>query len=311
VSGGAPGAEGAPPEAPSGFRFGVVPLVGRSNVGKSTLLNRLVGQKVSIVSPVPQTTRNRIQGIRTVPGRGQVVFLDTPGIHKPQSRLNRRMVVMAMESLAGVDLVLFMVDASEGKGRGDRFVLERLRPVAAPVILLLNKIDRMRKERLLPLIDEFRREREFAEVIPISAADGTQCDRVLECILGLLPEGPPLFPADALTDQPERFLAAEIIREKILLHTRDEVPHAAAVLVEEYREEPGLVRIHAELLVDKEGHKGIVIGRGGAMLKRIGTEARLEIERLLATRVFLSLRVRLEPGWRQSARLLDELGVRG
>jgi GTP-binding protein Era len=299
------------PEHGPGFRSGFVPLIGRSNVGKSTLLNRLVGQKVSIVSPVSQTTRNRIQAILTVPRRGQVVFLDTPGIHKPQYRMNRRMVALALESLAGTDLILFMIDAAAGRGPGDDFVLERLKEVSVPVLLLLNKVDRIRKEKLLPLIDGFRGEERFAHIIPLSAADGTQCDVLLERVLDLLPEGPPLFPADSLTDRPERFLAAEIVREQLLLRTREEVPHALAVRIESYREDPGIVRIEAAILVERESHKGIVIGRGGRMLKEAGTAARLELEGLLATRVFLRLFVQVERGWRQDARILDDLGLRG
>jgi GTP-binding protein Era len=303
--------EGEFPEAPPGYRSGFVPLIGRSNVGKSTLLNRLVGQKVSIVSPVAQTTRNRIQAILSVPSRGQIVFLDTPGIHKPRYRLNRRMVALALESLSGTDVILFMADASTGRGSGDDFVLERLRGVEVPVVLLLNKVDRIRKDKLLPMIDSFQKDAAFAHVIPISALDGTQCDVVLERVLELLPEGSPLFPADSLTDQPERFLAAEIVREKLLHHTREEIPHALAVRIETYQEEDEMVRIEAVILVDRDSQKGIVIGKGGSMLKQAGTEARLELERLLASKVFLQLFVRVERGWRQNARILDELGVRG
>ena len=299
------------PTAPPGFRSGFVPVLGRSNVGKSTLLNRLVGQKISIVSPVPQTTRNRIQAILTVPERGQIVFLDTPGIHKPHTRMNRRMVAVALESLNEIDVVLYMIDASAGIGRGDRFVLERLRDVQAPVILLLNKVDQLRKQRLLPMIGALSREREFQDVIPVSALDGTQCDVVVERVLAALPEGPPYFPEDAVTDRPERFLAAELVRERVLHHTREEVPHVVAVRIEEYVEQPDLVRISATILVEREGQKGILIGRAGEMLKRVGTEARLELERMLASKVFLELWVKVEPDWRQNPRTLDELGLHG
>jgi GTP-binding protein Era len=305
------GQQGAFPKAPPGFRSGFVPLIGRPNVGKSTLLNRLVGQKVSIVSSVPQTTRNRIQAVLTVPGRAQVVFLDTPGIHRPKFRMNRRMVGLALEALSGNDLILFMVDAHEGKGPGDGFVMQRLRGIRAPVFLLLNKIDRIQKEKLLPLIDAYRTQGEFAEVLPISALDGTQCDRLLDLLIERLPEGPGYFPEDYLTDQPERHLAGEIIREKIFAHTRQEVPHSVAVRIDEYREEERLVRLGATVLVERESHKGIVIGRGGSLLKRVGTEARTELESILGSKVFLEIWVQVEPDWRQRGPILDELGLTG
>jgi GTP-binding protein Era len=305
------GQEGAFPAAPPGFRSGFVALIGRPNVGKSTLLNRLIGQKVSIVSSVPQTTRNRIQAVLTVPGRAQIVFLDTPGIHKPKFRMNRRMVGLALEAMGGTDLVLFMVDAHEGKGPGDGFVMQRLRDVSAPVFLLLNKIDRIPKQTLLPLIDAYRTEGEFAEVLPISAADGTQCDRLLDLLIEALPEGPAYFPEDYLTDQPERHLAAEIVREKIFWHTRQEVPHSVAVRIDEFHEEEGLVHLGATVLVERESHKGIVIGRGGKLLKQVGTEARKELESILGSKVFLEIWVRVEPDWRQRGPILDELGVTG
>ncbi len=297
-------------ETAAEFRSGFVPLVGRPNVGKSTLLNRLVGYKVAIVSPVPQTTRNRIRGVLTLPGRGQVVFIDTPGIHKPKFRMNRRMVTLALETLTETDVILFMVDVSERMGGGDRFVMRQLREADTPTFLLLNKIDRVRKDALLPMIDAYRREMEFAEIIPISATDGTQCDRLVDVLLENLPVGPALFPEDYLTDQMQRFLAGEIVREKLLYHTRQELPHATAVQVESYKEEGSLVRIQATFLVERDHQKAIVIGKQGSLLKIIGTEARLELEQQLDTKVFLELWVRVEPGWRQSERLLDELGIR-
>jgi GTP-binding protein Era len=300
----------APTEGVEGFRSGFVPLVGRPNVGKSTLLNRLIGQKVAIVSPVPQTTRNRIRGVLTIPRRGQVIFIDTPGIHKPKFRMNRRMVSLALESLRETDVILFMADASERMGGGDRFVMQRLRDTGTKTFLLLNKVDRVRKDALLPLIDAYSREMDFTEIVPISAKDGTQCDRLVDLLMDNLPAGPAYFPEDYLTDQIERFLAGEIVREKLLYHTRQELPHAVAIRVEEYREEPDLVRIQATVLVERENQKAIVIGKGGALLKRVGTEARVELEQRLGTKVFLELWVRVEPGWRQSERLLDELGIR-
>jgi len=293
------------------YRSGFVPLVGRPNVGKSTLLNRLVGYKVAIVSPVPQTTRNRIRGVLTLPGRGQVIFIDTPGIHKPKFRMNRRMVTLALETLTETDVILFMVDVSERMGGGDRFVMKRLRETDTPTFLLLNKIDRLRKSALLPIIDAYSREMEFAEIIPISAADGTQCDRLVDVLLEKLPVGPALFPEDYLTDQMQRFMAGEVVREKLLYHTRQELPHATAVKVESYKEEGSLLRIEATILVERDNQKAIVIGKQGSLLKIIGTEARLELEQQLGIKVFLELWVRVEPAWRQSERLLDELGIRG
>jgi GTP-binding protein Era len=293
-----------------GFRSGFVPLVGRPNVGKSTLLNRLIGYKVAIVSPVPQTTRNRIRGVLTLPGRGQVIFIDTPGIHKPKFRMNRRMVTLALESLAETDVTLFMADASDKVGGGDRFVMHHLKEAGAKTFLLLNKVDRVKKSALLPLIDAYRREMDFAEIIPISAHDGTQCDHLVDVLLKNLPLGPAYFPEDYLTDQLQRFLAGEIVREKLLYHTRQELPHAVAVQVDTYTEEPSLVRIEATVLVERENQKAIVIGKGGSLLKQVGTEARVELEQQLDRKVFLQLWVRVEPGWRQSDRLLDELGIR-
>jgi GTP-binding protein Era len=304
-------AEGSTAAAPGDFRSGFVVVVGRPNVGKSTLVNRLVGQKVAIVSAVPQTTRHRIQAVRTIPGRGQVVFLDTPGIHRPDHRMNRRMVAQTWQALSGVDLILFMVDAEAGKGSGDHFILERLRTQSVPVFLLLNKIDRVRKPQLLPLISAYNREHAFQEVIPLSATDGTHCDLLLDEILKVLPAGPAYFPDDYLTDQPERVLAAEIVREKLFQRTREEVPHSVAVRIDEYREEGNLTRIHATILVERDGQKGILIGREGILLKEAGMEARVELEAVLATKVYLELWVQVEKGWRDKAAVLDAVGVVG
>jgi GTP-binding protein Era len=305
-----PGDREAAPE-PAARVAGFAAIVGRPNVGKSTLLNRLVGEKVAIVSPVPQTTRHRIQAVRNVPGRGQIVFLDTPGIHKPAHRMNRRMVAQAWATLSGADVILWVTDAEAGLGAGDRFILERLRTVSAPLFLILNKVDRVRKPRLLPLIEAYARQATFAEIIPISALDGTQCDVLLDRILAALPDGPALFPEDYLTDQPERTLAAEIVREKLFLRVREEVPHAVAVRVDEFREEPGLVRIGATILVEREGQKGILIGRDGGLLKEAGSAARLEMEGLLGVKVFLRLWVQVERGWRDKGAVLDALGLAG
>lgn len=288
-------------------RCGIVAVLGRPNVGKSTLVNRLVGEKVSIVSPVPQTTRNRIRGISSLPG-AQIVFLDTPGIHRPHYRMNRRMVEAALEACDGVDLIYLMAE-SGGLGPGDRFVIRSLRRKGPPVILVLNKADRIRKPDLLPLLDAASKEYAFAEIVPISARTGDNVDRLLEQTISRMPVGPPLFPADLMTDRHERFLVGEIIREKICLATRQEVPHETAVLVELWNESGGKIHIEASIIVEKENQKGILIGRHGSLLKRVGTEARGDIERLLGRHVFLKLWVKVSRGWRESASILERMGI--
>jgi len=293
------------------MKFGYVSLIGRPNAGKSTLLNRLVGAKIAIVSDKPQTTRTRILGVRTSP-EAQVVYVDTPGIHRPLHRMNVRMVDAALETIREVDLLGLVVDASEPRGSGDRFLLDLVKHAPPPVCLVLNKIDRIRKSRLLPLIEAYAKEASFAEIVPISAATGENVDRLERVILERLPEGEPLYPAGYLTDQPERVLAAEIVREKLLASTRAELPFATAVLVDRFEETPGeppLVRIYATIVVERESQKPIVIGHGGEMIKRIGTAAREELERLFGARVFLDLRVRVREAWREDDRTLAELGL--
>ena len=290
------------------FRCGVVAVAGRPNVGKSTLVNTIVGQKVSIVSPAPQTTRNRISGIASRPGV-QVVLLDTPGIHRPSHRLNERMVEAAVASLAHVDLIYVVVEA-EWLGSGDRFVISLLTREDPPVFLVINKVDLVKKPTILPLLEAASREFPFAELVPVSARTGENVERLVQATIARLPEGPPLFPEDEVSDQPERFLVSEIIREKICLHTREELPHATAVVIESWSEqEDGLVRIESVIICEKENQKGIIIGREGSLLKKIGTEARVEIESLLACRVFLSLWVKVQPGWRESPAILKRLGL--
>jgi len=293
-------------------KAGYVSLVGRPNAGKSTLLNRFVGQKVAIVSDKPQTTRQRITGVRNVPG-GQLVFLDTPGIHKPQHRMNRHMVDAARTALREADVVVLVVDATARPGSGDAFVLELLRQAGRPAILVLNKIDLVHKPRLLPIIEHFAGAFAFKAIVPISALTADGVDALEREILDILPEGPPLYTDDYLTDQTERSLAGELIREKVLLHTRDELPYSTAVVVDRF-EEPaeagGLTRIHASILVDHESQKPIVVGKGGAMIKRIGTEARRDLEEMLDGKVFLDLHVKVRADWRDDERLLDELGIR-
>lgn len=292
-----------------GFKSGFVAVLGRPNAGKSTLVNRLVGQKVAIVSPRPQTTRNRIQGIVNRP-QAQVVLVDTPGIHKPDSALNRQMMNEVQQALDGIDVLALVVDAAERFGPGDRYAVEMVQRFAGPSLLLLNKVDRIEKPRLLPLMDRYRQQHEFTEIFPISALTGDGVEEMLERVIALLPEGEPYFPPEQFTDQPERFLAAEIIREKAILHTRDELPHALGVLVESFEEGGRLVRIRATIYVEREGQKGIVIGERGAMLKRIGSEARKELEELLGVKVFLELHVTVARHWRDKPALVRQMDWR-
>jgi GTPase len=289
-------------------RSGLVAIVGRPNVGKSTLLNRLVGEKVAIVSSKPQTTRNRILGVVNRPG-GQIVLFDTPGIHKPQHEMNQRMVDAAIHTLGQVDIALWVVDITQPPGTGDHYVKERLAAAGRPVLLGINKIDRVPKPRILPAIDSYREMLDFVEIVPLSALTGDNVELLAERLLARLPEGEPLYPADYLTDQPERFLVAEMVRERILEHTREELPYSVGVLVDSFEELPRLVRIHASVLVERPGQKGILIGKGGAMLKRVGSEARSQIERLLGVKVYLELFVKVRPRWREDPKVLDEIGL--
>lgn len=290
-------------------KSGIVALIGRPNSGKSTLLNRLVGEKVSIVSEKPQTTRNRIRGVLTV-GRGQVVFLDTPGIHKPGYSLNRRMMAQVADSLTTADLILLLTDATQPLGSGDRFVLRMLNHVRTPVFLLPNKVDLLRdKSRLLPLIAKYTAEREFADVIPVSAMTGDGIDIVVDQIFERLPAGPFLFPEEALTDQPERVVAAELVREKILEVVGQELPFVTAVVTERWEETDHITRIHCVVFVERASQRPIVIGREGTRIKRIGTAARGEIEKLLGRPVYLDLFVKVREDWRNDDRMLDELGI--
>ena len=293
--------------APS-FRSGFVAVVGRPNVGKSTLVNRLVGEKVAIVSDKPQTTRNRILAVLNRPD-GQVVLFDTPGIHKPMHRMNQRMVEAAVSSIGQVDLALWLVDVTEEYGPGDRYVRDVLERSGKPVLLGLNKIDLVPKPRLLPIIDQYRRLLDFVDVVPVSGLKGENVDRLAERLVANLPAGERLYPDDFLTDQPERFLVAEMVREQILRHTREEIPYSTAVMIDSFKEGPPLVRIEASILVERESQKGILIGRGGAMLKSIGSGARREIEAFLGTKVYLGLFVKVREGWREDPAMLDEVGL--
>lgn len=290
-------------------KSGLVALIGRPNAGKSTLLNRLIGQKVAAVSDKPQTTRWRIRGILTEE-RGQIIFVDTPGIHKPKHQMNVRMMRAVSRAVEDVDLVLLLVDACESFGSGDRFVLDLVKRAAKPTFLLLNKIDRLADKRtLLPLIDLYRREYDFAEVIPISALTGENLSLVVEKIFEYLPEGPLYYPEGEITDQPERVIVAEIIREKLLMVIHDELPYVTAVVTEQFHDEGSLLRIHAVILVERESQKPIIIGKGGERLKKIGTLAREEIEFLFGKKVFLQLYVKVRERWRDSEAVLDQIGL--
>jgi GTP-binding protein Era len=290
-------------------KFGMVALIGRPNAGKSTLLNKLVGEKIAIVSDKPQTTRTRINGVLTRP-QGQIVFLDTPGIHKPGYQLNRRMMTIVTDTLMSVDLILLMVDATQPTGSGDRFVLDMLKNVPTPAFLILNKTDKMAdKTKLLPIIKSYTDAREFVEVIPLSALKGNNINLLLEKIFEQMPEGEPMYEEDALTDQPERVIVAELVREKILRQTAEELPYVTAVVTERWEETPKQLKIYCLIYVERESHRAIIIGRGGARLKEIGTAARQDIEKLLGRKVFLALHVKVREHWRDDERTLNELGI--
>jgi len=298
-------------DEPTACRSGFVALIGRSNVGKSTLLNHLIGQKIAITSSRPQTTRNRILGILSRPD-GQVLFLDTPGLHAARSRLNKVMVERAREACREVDLILWLVEADRPVD-DEPLVAEALRQSGARVILVVNKCDLAGPTQLMPLLAAYGQLREFAAIVPISALTGAGCERLVEVIMGELPEGPRYYPDDQVTDLPERFIASELIRERLLVHTRDEVPYGAAVQIESFEEDPdrNLVVIRAVIHVEREMHKRIVVGKGGSMIRRIGQEARQAIEGLLGVRVFLELFVHVQPGWTGSDRALREFGLLG
>jgi GTP-binding protein Era len=298
------------------FHSGFACILGRPNAGKSTLLNALVGERLAIISPKPQTTRNRIQGIVHIPKAGkrpgaQVILIDTPGVHKPDSSLGRKMMVEVREALEGCDLVLLIVDVNKQLSAEDDFALRMAQQAGTPVFLLLNKIDLLKdKKKLLPIIEEFRRQHDFKDVIPLSALKKDGLDLVLDKVVAALPAGPHYFPEDQVTDQPTRFMAAEIIRERVLLDTKEEVPYATTVIVEQFEEKPRLTRVAATIYCEREGQRAILVGKGGQMLKKIGTAARLNMERMLGAKVFLELFVKVQPGWRDSRAFVDELDWR-
>jgi GTPase len=312
------------------MKSGFVSFLGRPNAGKSTLLNRIVGQKLAIVSDKPQTTRTRVVGVKNYDGEGQIVFVDTPGVHKPTHRMNVRMVHVALEAMREVDVLCLVVDVSAfakapaGPGRstgsgggalkpgpGDRYMLDLLKDVTTPVILALNKVDLVAKHRLLPIIDHYQKAHPFVEIVPISATGGTNVDTLEKLFLQYLPEGEPLYPPEYLTDQPERFFAAEIVREQVLHLTRDELPHSTAVVIDQFEEpgEDGILKIYATILVERESQKPIVVGKGGAMIKQIGTAARAELMHHFESKVYLDLHVKVRAQWRDDDRLLDEMGI--
>ena len=296
------------------FKSGAVALIGRPNAGKSTLLNRIVGQKLAIVSDKPQTTRARVRGVKNYEAQGespggQIAFVDTPGVHKPTHKLNARMVNAALDAMRDVDVVALVVDAAVKPGPGDRFMIAVLKELKAPVILALNKVDLIKKTRLLPLLDSYRQSHPFVEFVPLSAADGTNVDVLERLFLAYLPEGEPLYPPEYLTDQTDRFFAAEIVREHVLHLTHDELPFSTTVMVDQFDEtgHDGITKIYCTILVDRESQKPIVVGRGGAMIKAIGTAARAEMERELDRRVYLDLHVKVKAEWRDDERLLDDI----
>jgi GTPase len=291
------------------MKSGFVSFLGRPNAGKSTLLNRIIGQKLAIVSDKPQTTRTRVVGVKNY-DEGQVVFVDTPGVHKPTHRMNVRMVNVALEAMRQVDVLCLLVDASVKAGPGDRYMLDLVRDVKTPTILALNKVDVIAKNRLLPVIDHYRKAHPFVEIVPLSATDGTNVEVLEKLFLQYLPEGEPLYPPEYLTDQTDRFFVAEIVREQVLRLTHDELPHSTAVVVDQFDETaPERLELYCTILVDRESQKPIVVGKGGAMIKAIGTAARQELIQHFGRKVHLDLHVKVRSEWRDDDRLLDEMGI--
>jgi GTP-binding protein Era len=293
------------------YKSGFVAIVGRPNVGKSTLLNRVVGQKIAIMSDKAQTTRNKIQGVYTTK-EAQIIFIDTPGIHKPKTALGDFMVQAAYSSLSEVDAVLFMITADQKRGKGDDMIIERLKKVKAPVYLIVNKIDKVHPDYLLEQIQDYSSQMEFKEVVPISATEGNNVDRLMSTLINELPEGPQYFPEDAVTDHPERFIVSEMVREKVLILTRDEVPHSVAVVVDSMRRDQNTDKVHiqATIIVERDSQKGIIIGKGGSMLKKIGSMARRDIELMLGDKVYLELWVKVQKDWRDKKIYLQDYGYK-
>ncbi len=292
------------------FHSGFVAILGRPNVGKSTFLNQVIGQKIAIMSDKAQTTRNKIQGIYT-DDQAQIVFIDTPGIHKPHSRLGDFMVESALSTLNEVDAILFMVNATQKRGRGDDFIIERLKNIKKPIYLVINKIDQIHPDKLLEIMDDYRQTLDYAEVFPISALQGNNCPELVASLIETLPVGPQFYPADMVTDHPERFIAGELIREKVLELTREEVPHSVAVVVDRIsRSDEEKVQVQATIIVERNSQKGIIIGKGGKMLKNIGVKARKDIELMLGDKVYLELWVKVMPNWKDRQIDLRSLGYK-
>ncbi|WP_394233002.1 GTPase Era [Niallia oryzisoli] len=293
------------------FKSGFISIIGRPNVGKSTFINRVIGQKIAIMSDKPQTTRNKVQGVLTT-NDTQYIFIDTPGIHKPKHKLGDFMMKVAQNTLKEVDLILFMVNAEEGFGRGEEFILEKFQTVKTPIFLIINKIDRIHPDKLLTVIESYKEKYHFAEIIPISALEGNNVETLLEQVKKYLPEGPMYYPADQVTDHPERFIVAELIREKALHLTREEIPHSLAVVIEkmERRQDQEMVHVMATIIIERDSQKGIIIGKQGKMLKEIGKRARADIENLLGSKVFLELWVKVQKDWRNKASQLRDYGFR-
>ncbi|WCN38782.1 GTPase Era [Aneurinibacillus uraniidurans] len=294
----------------NGYKSGFVAIIGRPNVGKSTLMNHIVGQKVAIMSDKPQTTRNKIRAVYTSE-EGQIVFLDTPGVHKPKSKLGDYMNKMVETALREVDVILFLVDASEKLGPGDEFIIEKLKQVKTPVYLVINKIDKVHPEELLPFIDRYKDLYDFAQIIPVSALEGNNVNRLMDTLVDEMPEGPQYYPADQITDHPERFVVAELIREKVLHLTREEIPHSIAVVIDQMKprdERKTLIDIYATIYTERPTQKGILVGKQGAMMKEIGRLAREDIERLLGTKVYLNLWIKVKKDWRNQENLFRNFG---
>jgi GTPase len=292
------------------FKSGFISIIGRPNVGKSTFINRVIGQKIAIMSDKPQTTRNKVHGVLTT-NNTQYIFIDTPGIHKPKHKLGDFMMKVAQNTLKEVDVILFMVNAEEGYGRGEEFIIEKFQSVKTPIFLIINKIDRIHPDKLLAIIESYNEKFQFAEIIPISALEGNNIDRLLEVVRKYLPEGPLFYPADQVTDHPERFIVSELIREKALQLTREEVPHSIAVVTDKMeRGEKDIIHVMATIIVERDSQKGIVIGKQGKMLKEIGKRARVDIENLLGSKVFLEVWVKVQKDWRNKASQLRDYGFR-
>ncbi len=295
------------------YKSGFISIIGRPNVGKSTFLNRVIGQKIAIMSDKPQTTRNKVQGVLTLE-QSQMIFIDTPGIHKPKHKLGDFMLKVAKNTLREVDVILFMVNATEAIGKGDEFIIDLLENNETPVFLVINKIDQVHPDDLITIIESYKDKYNFAEIIPISALQGNNVERLLETIQGYLPQGPQYYPADQVTDHPERFIISELIREKVLHLTREEIPHSIAVVIDSIKKEENndkeMIRVMATIVVERDSQKGIVIGKRGALLKEVGTRARQDIEMLLGSKVFLELWVKVQKDWRNKSAHLRDYGFR-